>query len=272
MSVLTGNAADLFSLDGKVALITGATNGIGQIMAVALSEANIYQIIFVHRPATDPTKTIDLLVNASKNKIIVSSIDCDLSSENLKIEQIDEKIVQKAINLSYKKKIDILINNAGITVLHPFIQFPDDEIDEIFYINWRVPAKLAQLVGQHMIENKVRGKIIFTSSVLSVSGALNLLPYVSTKGAITQTVKALSNEWSKYGINVNALGPGIVETKMSDYVQKDERIKGILIAKTPYGRLGLCDDLKGPTIFLSSKASDFMCGSTLFIDGGYLGV
>ncbi|ODV58102.1 NAD(P)-binding protein [Ascoidea rubescens DSM 1968] len=267
-------SADLFSLKGKIALITGATNGIGKGMAIGLAEANIDQIIVVHRPKTDPKATVELLVKSSPrpDDIVVSTIECDLSIDTLKIEEIEEKIVQKAINLSRSNKIDILINNAGISHRSGFLDYPDHKFDNVFFVNFRVPAKLTQLVGKHMIDNKVRGKIIFTASLTTYLGSYENSVYSSTKSALKGFILSISNEWASSGINVNGIAPGWIKTNMTDVLYNNSVENKKRLDRIPAGRWGdPIDDFKGPIVFLSSDASNYVSGEIIVVDGGYLG-
>ncbi|ODV93854.1 hypothetical protein PACTADRAFT_51601 [Pachysolen tannophilus NRRL Y-2460] len=261
----------LFSLKGKVALVTGATNGIGRGMVTGLAEAKIDQIIFIHRPSTDPQSTIDSLIKAHPNPedFTISTIEADLGS--LKIEDIESKIVKKSLQLSKTGKIDILINNAGISYRSPIIDYPDDEFNKVLHVNLNVPTKLSQLIGKHMIENKIRGKILFTASLLSFQGGVNVSAYAVSKGGILQLTKALSNEWASYGINVNSIAPGYIKTNMTRNISDDEKRNNEILSRIPYGRWGDIFDFKGPTVFLASSASDYVSGESLVVDGGWMG-
>lgn len=258
----------LFSLENKVAFITGATNGIGRGMAEGLALGGISQIIISHRPSTNPNSTINHLKSFNPS-LQVDSIEADLGL--IKLKDIEAGLYVKVIEKSVTGRVDILINNAGISYRNAFESFPDDEFDEVLYVNMRVPAKLAQLFGKHMLENKIKGKMIFTASLMSYQGGLRVAPYAISKGGIKLFVQALSNEWSEHAICVNAIAPGYVETNMTEALKSDKKRYAEISGRIPLGRWATPEDFRGPTLFLASSASDYITGETLAVDGGWLG-
>ncbi|GMM37529.1 hypothetical protein DASC09_048540 [Saccharomycopsis crataegensis] len=266
-----GIAEKLFTLEGKIVLITGVTNGIGFSMAEALAEFKAKQIIFVHRPSTDPSKLIAALKHAAQENhhqdLVVSTIAQDLST--LKISEIEPLIFNKALELSETGKIDILINNAGINQFHSFEDYPDSEFDEVLHVNLRVPHKLTQLVGAHMIDNNIKGKIVCTCSLYSFEGGHDCSAYTVSKGGIHSLVQAANNEWASKGICVNGLVPGVIKTNMTSAIYENPQRNTKMEQRIPAGHLGVPDDFKGAIIFLVSNASNYVTGTTVTVDGGY---
>lgn len=258
-----------FSLKGKVALITGATNGIGQGMAVGLAELEIDQIIFIHRGSTKPDSTIEMIKKLSA----ITQVDTIVSDlGELAVKDIEEVILIPLLRLSKSGQIDILINNAGYTLRHDFIGFPQDVFDKIIHINLNIPVRLTQLCGENMIKNGQKGKIIFTASLSSFQSGLSGVPYSISKGGLRSFIQAVSNEWSSKGINVNGITPGYILTNMTKDIEAEsaENYKQIT-GRIPLNRWGTPDDFKGPVVFLSSDASNYVCGELISVDGGWLG-
>lgn len=265
-----GKAADLFSLEGKVFLITGATNGIGLLMTEAIAEFGARQIIYVHRPSTDPAEFEKKIKAASKENghdVILSPITADLAT--IKVSEIDEQIALKALALSKTGHIDVLINNAGIAHEKPFVEHEDDKFDLVLHVNLRVMAKLTQLIGTDMIKNNIHGKIICTCSLYSFHGGRDVASYTVSKGGVWSLVQALSNEWSEKGLQINGIVPGVIQTKMTKRIHENEEATKQFVSRIPAGHLGTPDDFKGVAVYLSSKASDYVTGSVITVDGGY---
>lgn len=258
---------ELFSLKGKVALITGATSGIGVSMAEALVEFDVRQVIFVYRPSKDPGELEGKLRNLSKD-VEVTGICEDLST--ISLADIESKIVGKALEKSVTGQIDILINNAGTAYRYPFEDFPDDKYHEVLHVNLHVPTKLSQLVGRHMIEKHIKGKIVITCSLNSFIGGINILSYAVSKGGVRTLVQALSNEWAKKGICVNGIAPGFIKTNMTEDILTVEETSSKLLQRVPMGHFGEPDDFKGVTGFLCSAASNYVTGELITVDGGWM--
>jgi 2-dehydro-3-deoxy-D-gluconate 5-dehydrogenase len=250
---------DKFKLEGKRALVTGCRRGIGLGMAEALSQAGA-DIIGVSR-SLEKDSTVEKLVKSNGRDF--KGYACDFSDRNALYEFI------KKVK-SEQREIDILINNAGTIKRNPAVEHSDEYWDEVIEVNLNAQFILAREFGKDMIE-KGYGKIIFTASLLTFFGGITVPGYAASKGGIGQLTKALSNEWSKHGVNVNAIAPGYIETDNTKALRENTiRNKGIL-NRIPFGRWGTPEDLKGAVVFLSSEASDYVCGTILTVDGGWTG-
>lgn len=250
---------DLFNLSGKTALVTGCSRGIGKAMAIALAEAGA-DIIGVSG-TLQPGSEVEEEVKNLGRKFSLYTIDLGIRNE------IYESIAK--IKSSHPV-IDILINNAGIIKRNPAALHSDEEWDSVLAINLDAAFILAREFGKEMITRE-KGKIIFTCSLLSFQGGINVPGYTASKSAIAGLVKALANEWASKGVNVNGIAPGYVATKNTEALREDaERNKSIL-DRIPAGRWGNPEDFKGPIVFLSSAASDYVHGEILTVDGGWIG-
>lgn len=168
------------------------------------------------------------------------------------------------------KAIDILINNAGTIMRKPAAEHPDEYWDKVLAINLDAPFILAREIGRHMIE-RGSGKIIFTCSLLSFQGGITVPGYAASKGALSSLVKALANEWASKGVNVNGIAPGYIATDNTEALRADEERSKSIMSRIPAGRWGEPEDFKGATIFLASKAADYVHGTILVVDGGWMG-
>ncbi|GMM35212.1 hypothetical protein DASC09_025370 [Saccharomycopsis crataegensis] len=260
----------IFSTQGKVVLATGATSGIGLGMCKGLAEFGCQQLILIHRPSTSPAEATAELKKISPlgDKLVVSYIQADVAEVN--VEDIEEKIVKPALELSVTGKIDVLINNAGVNLRYTAEDFPEDQFQKVLQIDLLFPSKLTRLVGKHMLENNVRGKIIFTLSLISFQGGILSAPYAISKSGLKGFVQALSNEWSSKGINVNGIAPGYIETKLVKSLKEDPVRGRQITERIPIGRWGTPEDFRGPAAFLASSASDYVTGETLLVDGGWM--
>ena len=251
---------DKFSLKGKTALVTGCSRGIGKAMALALAEAGA-DIIGVS--ASLAKSGSDVETQVLEHGQLFHAYQCDFSSrESLYtfIEQVK----------SDHPKIDILVNNAGSILRDPAVEHSDEYWDKIIEINLNSQFILSRELGKEMV-SRGQGKIIFTASLLTFQGGITVPGYAASKGAIGQLTKALANEWASKGVNVNAIAPGYIATDNTEALRNDpERAKSIL-ERIPQGRWGTPDDFKGPTVFLASDASNYMNGSVLLVDGGWMG-
>lgn len=257
---------DMFSLKGKVALVTGATNGIGLGMIKGLAHAEIEQLILTYRleDTLEKTKAEIKKINAS---VAIVGIKADFSSKDE--DALVKQIVEEAYKAANRNTIDILINNAGTNIRHPFESYPQDVFDEVLRINLNYPTKLTKQVGTRMLEAGVKGSIVFTASLASFLGIPNASAYAIAKGGIKQLTQVLSNEWSLKGIRVNAIVPGYIETNLTNTLEKT--YKDGIIKRIPMGRWGNMDDFQGPIVFLCSDASRYVTGDMLAVDGGWLG-
>lgn len=256
----------LFLLSGKVALLTGGTNGIGLGYAKGLASADIDQLILTYRSKSTLDTAIKVIKEVNPN-VQIDGIEADFLTSD--IDKLVETISEEAFKLSKSSKVDILVNNAGTTHRHPFEEFPQKDFDEIISMNLLLPVKLTKQIGSKMLETKTQGSIVFTASLMSFQGGHNTTAYSITKGAIKQFTQALSNEWSPKGIRVNSIAPGYIATNLTDTMDPARREK--ISQRIPMGRWGDMDDFQGPIVFLVSDAGRYVTGETLVVDGGWLG-
>jgi len=194
-------------------------------------------------------------------------IECDLANRE-QVKGITNKISSLGLT------VDILLNSGGIQRRHKAEDFPEKDWDDVLEVQLNSGWILAQSIGKHMLETREgrpRGKIINVASVLSFQGGYQTPAYTAAKHAAVGMTKALSNEWSAKGINVNALAPGYVKTDMIEALVQDETRSRQIMERIPLGRYGQVQDFEGAIIYLSSSASDFVCGETLVVDGGWMG-
>ncbi|XZF16289.1 SDR family oxidoreductase [Chitinophagaceae bacterium MMS25-I14] len=249
-----------FNLQGKVALVTGGNKGIGFGMALGLAEAGA-DIIVVSGSVALEGSDIEKAVTALGCRF--KAYQADLS---------DRKAIYAFLEqlFSENERIDILVNNAGTIMRKPATEHPDEYWDKVLSLNLDAPFILAREIGKRMLE-RGNGKIIFTCSLLSFQGGINVPGYAASKGALASLVKALANEWASKGVNVNGIAPGYIATDNTEALRNDpDRSKSIL-ERIPAGRWGSPDDFKGPTVFLASSASDYVHGTILTVDGGWMG-
>ena len=249
-----------FALEGKTALVTGCSRGIGKAMAVALAEAGADIIGVSSSIKRQGSQTEKEIVDLGKQFF---AFQCDFSNRKDVYRFIDELKKQHP-------QIDILVNNAGTFFRAPVADHPDEEWDRVMEVNLNAQFILAREIGKSMIE-KGRGKIIFTASLLTFQGGITVPGYAASKGALGQLTMALANEWADKGINVNTIAPGYIRSDMTDAIQKDPIRSKAILSRIPQGRWGTPEDFKGPVVFLASSASDYMNGSILTVDGGWMG-
>jgi 2-deoxy-D-gluconate 3-dehydrogenase len=168
------------------------------------------------------------------------------------------------------KKVDILVNNAGTILRKPAAEHPDEYWDNVIEINLNAQFILSREFGKEMVEQG-NGKIIYIASLLTFQGGITVPGYAASKGAIGQLAKALSNEWAASGVNVNAIAPGYIATDNTQALREDAERSQSILSRIPQGRWGNPEDFKGPAVFLASKASDYMNGSIVTVDGGWMG-
>ena len=247
---------NIFNLNGRTAIVTGGTTGLGQAMAIGLAEAGADIVI---ADIMESTETKERILSIGRKAI-------QLKADLLNFESID--IVAKSA-IDEFGKVDILINNAGIIRRTPAIDFPEKDWDDVMNINSKTVFFLSQAVAKDMLKRKY-GKIINIASLLSFSGGITVPSYSASKGAVAQITKALANEWAQYGININAIAPGYMVTNNTAALRKDENRFNAISERIPSGRWGMPEDLKGAAIFLASPASDYVNGHVLVIDGGWM--
>lgn len=247
-----------FSLSGKVAIVTGASRGLGQAMAIALAEAGA-DIVGVSGSSdqTETRKTVESL----NRRYLELRIDLKDSS---KTSSIVDKSVERF------GKVDILVNNAGIIRRAPATQYAEKDWDEVMTVNLKSVFLLSQRFARHVIERKARGKIINIASMLSFQGGILTTAYTVSKHGIVGLTKVLANELAPYGINVNAIAPGYMATKNTESLRMDESRNREILSRIPMGRWGDPEDLKGVVVFLASSASDYVTGAVIPVDGGWL--
>jgi 2-deoxy-D-gluconate 3-dehydrogenase len=255
MSVL-----DLFRLDGKTALVTGCRRGIGKAMAIALAEAGA-DIIGVSRSLEPSGSDIENQVVARGRRF--TGYACDFRDR-----QAVYVFLERA--LAENPAIDILVNNAGTILREPAAEHPDRYWDEVVETNLNAPWVITREIGKRMVE-RGSGKIIFTASLLTFQGGVTVPGYAASKGAIGQLVKALANEWAPRGVQVNAIAPGYVVTDNTAALRADPARNPAILARIPAGRWGVPEDFMGAVVFLASRASDYINGAILLVDGGWMG-
>ena len=249
---------DLFDLSGRTALVTGARRGIGFAMAVALAEAGA-DIIAVSAQQEASGSAVEKAVLAAGRKF--EAIACDLSKR--------EAVLALADSLA-DRQIDILVNNAGAIERAPAAEHPLEWWDRVLEIDLSSPFVLAQAIGRGMLE-RGSGKIIFTASLLSFQGGINVPGYAAAKSGIAGLTKALANEWTQHGVTVNAIAPGYIATDNTEALRNDPDRSASILSRIPAGRWGTGGDMAGATVFLASAASDYVSGIIIPVDGGWLG-
>ncbi|RED93421.1 SDR family NAD(P)-dependent oxidoreductase [Marinoscillum furvescens] len=251
---------DTFNLEGKVALVTGCKRGIGKAMAEGLAEAGA-DIIGVSASLELSGSEVEKSVTALGRKF--KAYQCDFSNREALhafLKQVKEE----------NPTIDILINNAGTIKRAPAAEHPDEMWDEVIEVNLNSQFVISREIGKTMVE-RGSGKIIFTASLLTFQGGITVPGYAASKGAIGQLTMALSNEWAAKGVNVNAIAPGYIATDNTQALRDDPDRSQAILSRIPQGRWGNPEDFKGPTVFLASAASNYMNGSIVTVDGGWMG-
>ncbi|SHF87313.1 2-deoxy-D-gluconate 3-dehydrogenase [Marisediminitalea aggregata] len=248
-----------FSLAGKRALVTGASRGIGQAMAIALAEAGA-DVICASSSEQGCNNTVEQI--RALGTVNVAQVNADLSDM-----QAVEAMAEQALTLW--GGIDILVNNGGTIYREPAVSFPLDAWQKVLTVNLDAAFLLSQKIGKAMIDQG-GGKIINTASMLSYSGGITVPAYTASKHAIAGLTKALANEWGASNVQVNAIAPGYIRTDNTQALQDDEKRSTEICARIPAGRWGETEDLKGAVVFLASPASQYINGHVLAVDGGFL--
>jgi len=249
-----------FQLDGQVALVTGCRRGIGRALAVALAEAGA-NIVGVSASLGGEDEEVARQVKATGRRF--SGYSCDFSDRKTLYAWIDR--VKKDI-----PRIDILVNNAGMILRKPAEQHPDESWDKVIEVNLSAQFILAREIGKGMLL-RGRGKIIFLASLLSFQGGILVPGYAASKGGIGQLTMALANEWAARGVHVNAIAPGYMETDNTAGLRADAGRSEAIVERIPAGRWGTPEDLQGAVVFLASAASNYVHGTILTVDGGWMG-
>jgi 2-dehydro-3-deoxy-D-gluconate 5-dehydrogenase len=248
---------DLFALDGKRALVTGASRGLGAAMAAALASAGA-----------------DVALHAAET--------CEATAERVRAlgrraacfvgDLADRAVVARAVPdaIDALGGLDILVNNAGIIRRAPAVDHSDEDWDAVIAVNLSSLFRLCRAAGQHMLP-RGSGKIINVASLLSFQGGITIPGYAAAKGGVAQLTKALANEWASKGVNVNAIAPGYMVTANTARLREDQVRTRQITERIPAGRWGQPEDLSGAVIFLASRASDYVHGHVLVVDGGWMG-
>lgn len=255
---------DIFSLKDKIALVTGAAHGIGFYMAVALANAGA-KIAFNSSSEASMKRGLE---EYNKLGIDVRGFVCDVRDE-IAVKQMIETINSKI------GEIDILVNNAGIIKRIPAVDMKVEEYKEVIDVDLVAPFILSKAVAPTMIK-RGSGKIINICSLMSELGRETVSAYAAAKGGLKMLTKTLASEWGKYNIQVNGIGPGYIATSQTAPLREIQAdgsphpFDSFIVSKTPAERWGAPEDLSGPAVFLASKASDFVNGHILYVDGGIL--
>lgn len=251
---------DQFKLHGKIALVTGAKRGIGKAIALGLAEAGA-DIIGVSATLEPTGSTIEQEVRALGRSF--KSYACDFA-DRAALTAFIAQVKQD------NPRIDILINNAGTILRKPAAEHPDEYWDQVIETNLSAQFLLAREMGKDMLAQG-SGKIIFTASLLTFQGGINVPGYAASKGGIGQLTKALANEWAGRGVNVNAIAPGYIDTDNTEALRSDPERNQAILSRIPAGRWGHPEDFKGAAVYLASDASAYVHGTVLLIDGGWMG-
>jgi 2-deoxy-D-gluconate 3-dehydrogenase len=251
---------DFFRLEGKTAIVTGCNRGIGRAMAGALAEAGA-DIVGVSRTLEPSGSEIEAEVTALGRSF--KAYRCDFADRSSVYELICKIDADCPV-------IDILVNNAGTIRRKPAAEHPDEYWDEVIETNLNAQFILSREFGRRMVERGA-GKIIFTASLLALQGGVNVPAYAAAKGGVAQLTKALANEWAPHGVQVNAIAPGYVDTDNTSALRSDPVRSAAILSRIPAERWGRPEDFKGIVVFLASRASDYVNGSVVLVDGGWMG-
>ncbi len=251
----------LFSLESKTAVITGASRGIGRAAAKVLAQAGA-NVVLVGRDSKALAETETEIVSAIN---VTDRTHCEIG------DVTDSSRMMEIVSSTLRrwKTIDILVNNAGIIRRAAAADFSAHDWYVVIDTNLNAVFSWSQAIGKVMIEQG-SGKIINIASLLSFQGGLNVVAYSAAKGGVAQITKALSNEWAKYGVQVNAIAPGYLETNATAALRADTKRKEQILARIPAGRWGEPEDIAGAILYLASPASDYVNGHVLVVDGGWL--
>ena len=249
---------DKFKLDGKTALVTGASSGLGQAMAIALAEAGANVACHGNR-AGGADSTCEQISELGRKSFAVYG---DMFERD-----VPQSLVEEVVNRF--GKIDILINNAGTIRRTPAAEYSEEDWTTVLEINLSSVFRLSQAAGKRMIEQR-SGKIINIASLLSFQGGITVPAYTAAKSGLAGLTKALANEWAKFNVNVNAVAPGYMATNNTAPLRADETRNRQILERIPAGRWGEPEDLQGAAVFLASPASDYLQGHILVVDGGWM--
>ncbi len=247
-----------FSLAGKIALVTGASRGIGQALAIGLAEAGA-DMALVARTQVALNETASRARELGRRALVIPADVSQIST----IHDVVDRVMQEY------GRIDILVNAAGTQARKPILEMKEEDWETVESLNLKAVYFCSQAVAPHMIDQG-KGKIINICSLTSTIGIANVSVYAATKGGVLSMTRSMAVEWSRHGINVNAIAPGYFKTEMTRRLQDDPERNAWIVSRTPMGRWGELSDLKGTVVFLASAASDFITGQLLNVDGGWL--
>jgi 2-deoxy-D-gluconate 3-dehydrogenase len=251
--------ADLFRLDGRIALVTGASRGLGAAMATALAEAGAD--VMLHASSAPPEAAASALATRTGRRVRAAAAD---------LREVGAADVLVGATLAEFDRIDIVVNNAGTIRRQPAAEHADAFWDEVIAVNLSSVFRLCRAAGRHMLA-RGSGKIVNVASLLSFQGGITVPGYAAAKGGVAQLTKALANEWAGHGINVNAIAPGYMETDNTAALRADATRARQIGERIPAGRWGRPEDLAGAAVFLASPAADYVHGHVLVVDGGWMG-
>jgi 2-dehydro-3-deoxy-D-gluconate 5-dehydrogenase len=249
-----------FRVDNQIALVTGCSSGIGMAIAIELARSGA-DIIGVSSTLPATGSEVAKAVEARGKKFFAYAADF---SDRTSLYAFIKKVKTD------HPRIDILINNAGYIMRKPAAEHPDGYWDRIIDINLNAQFILTREIGKSMLEQRF-GKIVFTCSLLSFQGGIHVPGYAASKGAISSLLKAFANEWAAHGITVNGVAPGYIVTDNTTQLRSDPDRSDAILSRIPAGRWGETADLTGAYVFLSSPASDYVNGTILTVDGGWMG-
>ena len=250
---------ETFQLNGKNALVTGSSRGLGAVIAIALAEAGAN--VACHGRSADGEVTSEKIRQLGRKSFYLAG---DMSDPELHSALIGKTIEEFG-------SVDILVNNAGTIRRAPAAAFPQTDWDQLIAVNLTAVFRLSQLAGQDMLKRGAKGKILNIASILAFQGGILVPAYAAAKGGVTQLTKALANEWASKGINVNAIAPGYMATDNTTALRQDPQRSRQILERIPAGRWGQPSDLCGAAVFLCSSASDYVHGHVLLVDGGWMG-
>lgn len=247
-----------FDLSGKVALVTGASRGIGGGLAMALAESGADMALVARTEET--LSSVAGRIRELGRRALVVPADLSVSAD---IPKVVDRVVEEY------GRIDVLVNAAGVQCRKPILEVTEEEWDFVNSVNLKAVYFCSQAVARQMLKQG-KGKIINIASLTSTIGIANVSIYAATKGGVLSLTRTMSKEWSRHGINVNAIGPGYFHTELTKRLYEDPVRHQWVVDRTPMGRWGEIDDLMGATVFLASEASDFITGQLINVDGGWL--
>jgi len=246
-----------FRLDGQVAIVTGASRGLGAAMAIGLAEAGADVALVARGNMRETERAVQAL---GRRALTINADLADRTTPDAIIEAV----------LAEFGRVDILVNNAGIIRRAPVLDYNDEDWDAVIDVNLRSAFALSRRFARELVARKSGGKIINIASMLSFQGGIRVAAYTAAKSGLLGLTRALANELAPIGINVNAIAPGYMATDNTQALRDDPTRSREILARIPAGRWGTPDDLKGAVVFLASPAAEYVHGTTLAVDGGWL--